>query len=80
MCAPLTTVVEHPAWADGEHGSAIKDDFSVDDDSRHPFGILVRFIECGSIPHTSRIKDGDIRFHSRPDQTTIGKAEALSRK
>ena len=73
-------MVERSAGTGREHGSAVKHDSSVDDDGRHPLSILVRSFECGCIPHKCRIEHGDIRFHSRPDQATIGEAEALGRK
>ena len=55
------TVVEHAPRARCEHGTAIKDNSPVDDDSGDAFSILMRFFECGRVTYARGIEDGNIR-------------------
>src|SRR5947209_4601715 len=40
----------------------------------------MRFFKRRCVTYTRGIEHGDVRFHSRPEQPTIGETETLSRK
>ena len=68
-----------PAGPGARNGAVGNDPYSIHEYMFHTDRIVFGVLECGKVVNRRRIEDGDVRHHSRPQDTAIVQMDARRR-